>query len=84
MAPCHFGNVEFAELIELGQRLVGAARFFFIDAADGEADMDEDVLADLGFGHVVQAGLAGDAAELHARHVHAFVGERFNHLARNC
>ena len=37
--------IQARELIQLSQRLVGALRFVFIDPADGEADMDQHVIA---------------------------------------
>jgi hypothetical protein len=41
-----------ANLLQIRKNLL---RLLFVDAAQGEADVDEDVIADLGFGRVGQA-----------------------------
>src|ERR1700693_6404473 len=66
-------RIEFAEVIEVAERLVGALGFSFIDAADSEADMHQDILAGLRLRHILQAGVAGDAAELHLGHAQSIL-----------
>ena len=44
-----------------------------IHAAEGEADVDDDVIADLGFGHVSEADFFKDAAEVNFAGAHQWV-----------
>ena len=48
----------------LFQQLVGTPSLGLIQAADGEADVDQDVITPICFGHEVQADFAPDSAEL--------------------
>src|SRR6266511_1661155 len=50
------------------EHVQGALRLRLVDLADGEADVDDHVVADLGPGNVGQAGLLADAAVLDHRH----------------
>ena len=42
--------------------------FLGLQAADGKADVDQDVIAGLGLGDEIEVDLAGDAAELDFGH----------------
>jgi hypothetical protein len=78
-----FGSIELGELAEFAESFVGAQGFIFIDLAEGEADMDEDVLTGLDFGNVFEAGFADDAAELDLTHAQAVLIERIENFAGN-
>src|SRR5579872_5731515 len=56
------------------QQFIGALRFLFVQAADGEAYMDQDVVANLGFRHEIEEDRAPDSAELD--HADAAVADR--------
>ncbi len=57
--------LEHPEVLEFGQC---AHRGLLVKALDREADVDDDVLADLGVGYVLQADVLRDAAEVDDRH----------------
>src|ERR1035437_2670644 len=78
----HNGRVQLVELVEFHQRLVGSFRFRLIDAADGEADMHQNVFSGLRLRQVFKAGLAHNAAELHLGHAQSALVVRFDHLPR--
>ncbi len=50
--------------------------FALVDQADGEADMDQHVVADLGLRHVGEIDLLDDAAEIDARRPHQRIVSR--------
>jgi len=53
------------------QVIENLARFLFVQPAQRKTDVNDHVIADLGFRHVSQAGLLEDAAKIdlaHARH----------------
>src|ERR1700761_6982654 len=62
------GRLELSELVQLAQSLVGAFGFRFINSADGESDMNEDIFADLCLRYVFQARFANDSAKLDPGH----------------
>src|ERR1017187_3584035 len=62
------GRLQFRELVQFLQRLVGPLGLCLIHLADGEADVHQDILAGLRLRHILQAGFARDAAELHSCH----------------
>ena len=55
------------ELAHLPEELERLQRRLLVEALQGEADVDDRVLADLEVGHVLQAHLLGHAAEVHLR-----------------
>ena len=57
--------VDLADLVEVREYLL---RLLLIDAADGEAHVDDHVIAHDRFGRVGQADFLGDAAKLHLAH----------------
>ena len=61
---------KFAQLLHLAQILEDLLGLGFIHAAEGEADMDDDVIADLGLGHVGEADFLEDAAEINFAGAH--------------
>src|SRR5690606_17398441 len=65
------GYLELSELADLTQILEHLLRFHLVDPGDREADMDDDMVADLGVRHVRHAYFLGDAAEVDAAHSHA-------------
>src|ERR1017187_3967725 len=83
------GRLQFRELVQFLQRLVGPLCLCLIHLAYGEADVHQDILSGLRIRHVLQAGFAGDAAELHPCHaqpvlvvgVDHFTGYRKTHRA---
>ena len=57
----------------------------FINAAEGEADVDDDVIAELGFGDVSEADFLEDAAEVNFAGAHQGVfAADAGDFARNC
>src|SRR5215472_11834921 len=72
----------FGKLVHLLEVLVSAGGLLLVDLADGEAHVHQDVVADLRVGNVFEAGLAGDAPEIDARHTHAAIVMEFDDLAR--
>ena len=64
-------GLKLGKLVEIAQCLIRALGFRFVDAADGEADVDENVIANLRLRNILQTGLARYAAELHLGHAHA-------------
>src|SRR5437588_10529708 len=50
------------------QKFVGSMRFFLVQTADGEADVDQNVVAGLGFRYEIEEYRALGAAELHDTH----------------
>ena len=65
------------------EELEDLRRLLLVDDADGEADVDEHVVADLRLGHVGEADLLDDAAEAHPAHRHAAAGSSVD-LQRSC
>src|SRR5271157_3229709 len=61
-----FGREFCLQYANFGEELVGALGFGFVDLADGEADVDHDIVSDACFGDEIEAHLAHDPAELHA------------------
>jgi hypothetical protein len=53
--------LEGAEFAQVGEGLQGVV---LVDAGYGEANVDQDVVADLGFGEKVETCFADDSAEL--------------------
>src|SRR5690349_10616916 len=64
--PRAFGQP--AQFLKVGPR---PPRFLFVQCADREPGMHDDVVADLRVREVGQAGFARHAAEIHLRHPHA-------------
>ena len=60
--------IEHAHGAEEAQRLLGGC---FVELGDGEADMDDRVVADLDFGHIGQADLFFDAGKIDLAHADA-------------
>src|ERR1039458_10082334 len=79
----HDRRIEFRQLVQFFEQLVGALRLFLINLADSETHVDQDIVADLGLRQVLQTGLAHDAAELDLGHAHALLVECLDHLAGN-
>jgi len=68
--------VEDAEGAEVGERLFGG---FLVDFGDGEADVDDGVVADDDFRHVVEADVLDYAAKVDAADAnHAVGGDLFD------
>jgi hypothetical protein len=63
-----------------------AFRFFLVNDADGESDVDQDVLADFGFGSVGEIDFFADAAEIDFADAEGDVAcvDDFNDPARDC
>jgi hypothetical protein len=72
--------VEDAEGAKVGQGLPGG---FFVDPGEGKADVDDGVVADLDLGHVVEADVFDDAAEIDAAHTNRAVGGDLFDFSRN-
>jgi hypothetical protein len=64
--------------------LVGTLGFVGIQAADGETDVDENVVADDCFGHEIEISLARHTAELHAADPAFTDFFRVDYLTRDC
>src|ERR1019366_8270385 len=60
--------LQLAEFLHLFQILENFVRFLLVDPAEGEADVDDDIITDLCLGHVGQAGFLEDAAEIDLAH----------------
>jgi hypothetical protein len=56
--------LEVAQLLHFSQILEDLLRFRLINAAERKADMHDNVVADLHFGHISKADLPKDAAEI--------------------
>ena len=61
---------QLAQLLHLAEILEDLLRLRFIDAAEGKADVDDDVIADVGFGDVSEADFLEDAAEINFAGAH--------------
>ena len=59
-----------AQLLHLAQILEDLLGLRFVHPAEGEADVDDDVIADLGFGDVGEADFLEDAAEVNFAGAH--------------
>ena len=77
------GSSELVELVHLFEELEDALRLGLVDARQGEADVDEHVLADLHLGHVLQADALADAAEIDLAHEHVVLAVGLDHFAGN-
>ena len=64
-APRSSSSASSSISLQIPEHLV---RLFLIDPAEGEADVDDDVIANLGLGHVGEAGFLEDAAEIDFAH----------------
>ena len=67
-----------ADLAEQVERLHGG---LFVEPRDGEADVDDGVVAHFDFGHVGQAGFLDDAAEVELAHADAVCFVDFDDFA---
>src|SRR5689334_13707124 len=65
------GSQFFFERAKLLEEFVRALRFFFVDPADGKADMHHHVITDLCLRDKAQCHLARDTAKLHLAYFHA-------------
>src|ERR1039458_6562532 len=75
------GRLQFRELVQFLQRLVGPLGLGLVHLADGEAEAHHDILPGLRIRHVLQAGFARDAAELHPCHAQPVLVVGVNHFA---
>ena len=68
---------QLAQLLHLAQILEDLVRLRLIHAAERKADVDDDVIADLRLGHVGEADLLEDAAEINfaAAHQRVFAAD---------
>ena len=64
------------------QQAVGPLRLFGIHAADGESDVNDDVIAALSFRHEIETGLPRDAAETDGAEAEPVNLVRFHDLSR--
>src|SRR5262249_39213795 len=72
---------EFVELFHLMKKGEHAARLLLVDARQGEADVDKDVLARPDLRHMLQADALEDAAEIDLAHEHVVLTVSLDHLA---
>ena len=74
-----------AQLLHFAQILEDLLGLGFINPAEGEADVDDDVIAELGFGDVSEADFLEDAAEVNFAGAHqGVVAADAGDFARNC
>ena len=72
---------QFIHLPQEGEHLL---RLLFVDHRQGKADVDEDVLAHLHLGHVVEADPFRDAAEIDFAHEHVVFLIGLDDFSRYC
>src|SRR5271165_2102696 len=78
------GRPQLVELIHPVQELEHPPRLVLIDRAEGEADVDQHVVADPDLGHVLQADALGDAAEVDLAHQQVVLAVGLRHFSRDC
>src|SRR5215469_10539724 len=74
-------HLQLVELVHLAEVLEDAAGLRLVEARQGEADVDEDVVAGPGVADVLQADALADAAEIDLAHQHVVFAVGFDHLA---
>src|SRR4029077_8468344 len=76
--------IELTQLLKLLERFICSRGLFFINFAECETDMDQDVIANHDLGCVFQADLFYYSAEIRLTHPHALrVGGDFNQFTGN-
>ena len=83
MPGTHRGQLLGHQVAHRREHLQGAQRLLLVHPADGEPDVDDDVVAQLDVRLVGQAGLLADAAEVDAAHAQAVLVVDLDDLARD-
>src|ERR1051325_663160 len=78
--PVFWRRTEFCQLAQLFEQTVRTRRFLFIETADREPHVYDDVVADFRFRNILKARLAHDPAELHPGHLQAVGFKIFDDL----
>ena len=74
------GSLQLVELVHLLEEREDPPRLVLVDPREGEADVDEHVVAGPDLGDVLEADALGDAAEVDLAHQHVVLAIGLDHL----